>query len=259
MQILIETDTHIDGNEAFSRWASSEIQANLARFGDQITRVQAHFSDENAGKKDTGRQHPVHAGSAPGGSSADGPETQRSQFETSRGGRFREDGTIAGQHAGQIRLDLKVGLKGAQNGQAGRPLRALRGYIFSTLSPTGRSPLPVMNWKAMNSQVIWLRPGARGAVAIALALGAAAADAQPRYDGDRYRPRYGDAEDCPLFRPGTGLPLRAARGRRSAQCSPGRCGWCRIRWRCGRGPSCPARRPGRRRTGRGCKRRPQRG
>lgn len=54
MQILIETDTHIDGNEAFSRWASSEIQANLARFGDRITRVQAFFSDENAGKKDTG-------------------------------------------------------------------------------------------------------------------------------------------------------------------------------------------------------------
>ena len=50
----------------------------------------------------------------------------------------------------------------------------------------------------MNSSY-WLRPGARGAVAIALALGAAAADAQPRYDGDRYRPRYGDAEDCHFF------------------------------------------------------------
>lgn len=53
MQVQIQTDNHIEGTEAMVQWASSTIQTSLARFGGQITRVQAHLSDENGGKKNT--------------------------------------------------------------------------------------------------------------------------------------------------------------------------------------------------------------
>ena len=91
---------------------------------------------------------------------------------------------------------------------------------FSAREPSWALTARDMNGKAMNSSY-WLRPGARGAVAIALALGAAAADARPCYDGERYRPRYGDAEDCHFFAqeqayryapPGAGGLRSAARG-----------------------------------------------
>jgi len=51
MQVQIHTDNHIDGTDALAQWASTTIQTALARFGGQITRVQAHLSDENGGKK----------------------------------------------------------------------------------------------------------------------------------------------------------------------------------------------------------------
>ena len=53
MQVQIHTDNHIEGTDALSQWASSAIQAALARFSGQITRVEAHLSDENGGKKNT--------------------------------------------------------------------------------------------------------------------------------------------------------------------------------------------------------------
>ncbi|MBK6927268.1 MAG: hypothetical protein IPH15_06825 [Comamonadaceae bacterium] len=55
-----EHDADPDSDRHAHRWQRGFFQmgqrrdsADLARFGDQITRVQAHFSDENAGKKDT--------------------------------------------------------------------------------------------------------------------------------------------------------------------------------------------------------------
>lgn len=51
MQVQFQTDNHIEGTEAMAQWASSSIKSALARFSDQITRVQVHVSDENAGKK----------------------------------------------------------------------------------------------------------------------------------------------------------------------------------------------------------------
>jgi ribosome-associated translation inhibitor RaiA len=53
MQVQIHTDNHIEGTEAMAQWASSTIKTTLARFSGQITRVEVHLSDENAGKKNT--------------------------------------------------------------------------------------------------------------------------------------------------------------------------------------------------------------
>ena len=51
MQVQVHTDSHVDGSDAMARWASEAIAATLARFAAQITRVEAHFSDDHGGKK----------------------------------------------------------------------------------------------------------------------------------------------------------------------------------------------------------------
>ncbi len=51
MQVQIHTDNHIEGTEAMGKWVTTSIKDTLARFAGQITRVEVHFSDENAGKK----------------------------------------------------------------------------------------------------------------------------------------------------------------------------------------------------------------
>jgi ribosome-associated translation inhibitor RaiA len=53
MQVQIHTDNHIEGTEAMAQWASSTVKTALERFAGQITRVEVHLSDENAGKKNT--------------------------------------------------------------------------------------------------------------------------------------------------------------------------------------------------------------
>lgn len=50
MQVLIHTDNHIEGRESLNQRATSIIESTLARFGDRITRVEAHLSDENSHK-----------------------------------------------------------------------------------------------------------------------------------------------------------------------------------------------------------------
>jgi ribosome-associated translation inhibitor RaiA len=51
MQVQIHTDNHIEGTDAMSQWASSTVKTALERFAEQITRIEVHLSDENAGKK----------------------------------------------------------------------------------------------------------------------------------------------------------------------------------------------------------------
>ena len=51
MQVQTHTDNHIEGSEALALWASSTVKAGLERFSGQITRVELHLSDLNAGKK----------------------------------------------------------------------------------------------------------------------------------------------------------------------------------------------------------------
>lgn len=50
MNIQINTDHNIDGNERLQAYIKSKITDALKRFENQITRVEIHLSDENAGK-----------------------------------------------------------------------------------------------------------------------------------------------------------------------------------------------------------------
>jgi len=50
MQIQINSDKNIDGNERLVNFYSSELQKELERFDDKITRVEVHLGDENSGK-----------------------------------------------------------------------------------------------------------------------------------------------------------------------------------------------------------------
>ena len=50
MQIQINTDKNIDGNNRLVDYYTSELQKELARFDDKITRVEVHLGDENSEK-----------------------------------------------------------------------------------------------------------------------------------------------------------------------------------------------------------------
>jgi len=52
MQIQINTDRNIEGNEALAAYVRSEIEHALSRFSDHITRVEVYLSDENSDKKE---------------------------------------------------------------------------------------------------------------------------------------------------------------------------------------------------------------
>ena len=52
MQIQMNTDGNIEGHEALATQVSSVVESALSRFGDRITRVEVHLSDENSDKKD---------------------------------------------------------------------------------------------------------------------------------------------------------------------------------------------------------------
>jgi ribosomal subunit interface protein len=50
MKIQVNTDVHIHGTEALAAQVSASVEQALERFEEQITRVEVHLSDENAGK-----------------------------------------------------------------------------------------------------------------------------------------------------------------------------------------------------------------
>lgn len=50
MQIQLNTDDHVQGDDALAKWTERELQDKLARFRDQVTRVEVHLSDVNAGR-----------------------------------------------------------------------------------------------------------------------------------------------------------------------------------------------------------------
>ena len=50
MQVQINTDDNIEGDDALIAQVEADIRDGLSRFADQITRVEVHLSDENAGK-----------------------------------------------------------------------------------------------------------------------------------------------------------------------------------------------------------------
>lgn len=53
MQIQVNANHTIHTGESFERWASTELNASLSRFKDDITRIEVHMSDENSGKVST--------------------------------------------------------------------------------------------------------------------------------------------------------------------------------------------------------------
>ena len=50
MNILINTDNSIDGNERTNKYFSEAISKDLARFENDITRIEVHLTDENGSK-----------------------------------------------------------------------------------------------------------------------------------------------------------------------------------------------------------------
>lgn len=57
MHIEVSTDNSIDGSEALTNHIKGLVKNALVRFGDQITRVEVHLSDANAGKTGQDDKH----------------------------------------------------------------------------------------------------------------------------------------------------------------------------------------------------------
>ena len=51
MQVLLNTDPHTDGRHEMAEHLEAVVQEALGRFGEQITRVEAHLSDANSHNK----------------------------------------------------------------------------------------------------------------------------------------------------------------------------------------------------------------
>jgi ribosome-associated translation inhibitor RaiA len=54
MQIQVNTDRSITGGTALTAQVEAAIDAALGRFGDTLTRVEVHLSDENSDQKSGG-------------------------------------------------------------------------------------------------------------------------------------------------------------------------------------------------------------
>lgn len=48
MQIQVETDRHIPGDDILTDSIREEVQTSLNRFDDHLTRVEVHLSDQNS-------------------------------------------------------------------------------------------------------------------------------------------------------------------------------------------------------------------
>jgi ribosome-associated translation inhibitor RaiA len=51
MQVLLNTDPHVDGRHAMSEYLESVVSEALGHYGERITRVEAHVSDANGPTK----------------------------------------------------------------------------------------------------------------------------------------------------------------------------------------------------------------
>ena len=54
MQIQVNASNGIENKETLERWADGEIKSSLARFVEDVTRVEIHLSDETTGKSGGG-------------------------------------------------------------------------------------------------------------------------------------------------------------------------------------------------------------
>lgn len=51
MDVLVNTDSSVEGDEALAAHVEETLRHTLARFADRITRLEVHLSDENAHKR----------------------------------------------------------------------------------------------------------------------------------------------------------------------------------------------------------------
>ena len=51
MQVQVNTGNGIENKETLDRWADKYLNESLARFGQEITRIEVQLSDESSGKK----------------------------------------------------------------------------------------------------------------------------------------------------------------------------------------------------------------
>jgi len=50
MQVQLNTDARIQGQDSLAAWVEGELKDKLARFRDQITRIEVHLSDASASR-----------------------------------------------------------------------------------------------------------------------------------------------------------------------------------------------------------------
>ncbi|HSD07576.1 HPF/RaiA family ribosome-associated protein [Flavobacterium sp.] len=50
MKVQINTDKNVEASDRLEAYFSGEIEKNLSRFEDKVTRVEVHFGDENSAK-----------------------------------------------------------------------------------------------------------------------------------------------------------------------------------------------------------------
>lgn len=51
MQIQVNTDSNVHGDDSLAGWVRQEIEEKLARFSEHITRIEVHLSDANAARE----------------------------------------------------------------------------------------------------------------------------------------------------------------------------------------------------------------
>ena len=51
MQIQVNTDSNVHGDDSLAGWVRQEIEEKLARFSEHITRIEVHLSDVNAARE----------------------------------------------------------------------------------------------------------------------------------------------------------------------------------------------------------------
>jgi hypothetical protein len=54
MHVQVNTDNQIDGHERMIQYTQNLVGGALGRFGDWVTRVEVHLTDENSASKDIG-------------------------------------------------------------------------------------------------------------------------------------------------------------------------------------------------------------
>ena len=51
MQVFLNTDPHVDGRHQMGEHLTSVVKEALGRFGESVTRVEAHMADETSHAK----------------------------------------------------------------------------------------------------------------------------------------------------------------------------------------------------------------